>query len=98
MEIYQNVFINHAYIVEQSSRAVKANRTISENIGITTQSLLGGFVLLVGVVAVDGVVTVFRLSIVLFDDGVVPLQLVVIVCLLHRSPQPSACRCIQSNC
>lgn len=34
------------------------------------------------------------------DDDIndVVAVVVVVVCLFHRSPQPSACRCIQSNC
>lgn len=76
------------YFTWHCSRPDNAKRTMSEKTGVTTHSLVFAF---------DGTELMVRST-----SWSMSSELVVFdrlpVCFFHRSPQPSACRCMQSSC
>lgn len=78
----------YTYFTWHCSRPDNAKRTMSEKTGVTTHSLVFAF---------DGTELMVRST-----NWSMSSELVVFdrlpVCFFHRSPQPSACRCMQSSC
>lgn len=82
------LWFDATYFTWHSSRAESAKRTMSEKTGMTTHSLgftLGGTELIVRSTSWS------KTSELVVSEWVT-------VCFCHKSPQPSACRCMQSSC